>query len=58
MTGGEDYLLRPVEAGMCSMVDLKSGAVDLFDIAMLNDYLDIKAENKNRIEEWRQKNER
>jgi hypothetical protein len=58
LPGGEDYLLRPVEAGMCSIAELKSGVVDLFDIALMNDYLDVKAENERRIEKWSRDNER
>ncbi|MBC3228298.1 DUF6889 family protein [Serratia fonticola] len=57
LPGGEDYLLRPVDAGMCSIAELKSGAVDLFDIALMNDYLDVKAENERRIEKWSRDNE-
>ncbi|MFQ0831046.1 NTP pyrophosphohydrolase [Serratia fonticola] len=42
---------------MCSIAELKSGAVDLFDIALMNDYLDVKAENERRIEKWSRDNE-
>ncbi|HBE9078571.1 NTP pyrophosphohydrolase [Serratia fonticola] len=49
--------MRPVDAGMCSMAELKSGCVDLFDIALMNDYLDVKAENERRIEKWSRDNE-
>nr|WP_239504684.1 hypothetical protein [Serratia marcescens] len=38
--------------------DLKSGAVDLCDIAMMNDYLDVEEENQRRIEKWSRDNER
>ncbi|KEY56939.1 MULTISPECIES: hypothetical protein [unclassified Serratia] len=57
LPGGEDYLLRPVEAGMCSMAELKGGSLDLFDIALMNDYLDVKIANEHRIEKWRRDNE-
>ncbi|MFV8849589.1 DUF6889 family protein [Serratia fonticola] len=40
------------------MKDLKSGAIDLNDIALMNDYLDVEAENERRIEKWRHDNER
>ncbi|WP_231566327.1 MULTISPECIES: hypothetical protein [unclassified Serratia (in: enterobacteria)] len=43
---------------MCSIAELKSGVVDLFDIALMNDYLDVKAENERRIEKWSRDNER
>ncbi|PVZ79535.1 NTP pyrophosphohydrolase [Serratia sp. S1B] len=49
--------MRPVEAGMCSMAELKGGSLDLFDIALMNDYLDVKIANEHRIEKWRRDNE-
>lgn len=41
-----------------SYTALKDGSVDLADIARMNDWLDLKADNNNRIERWRQDNER
>ena len=41
LPGGEDYILRPAEIFGLSWLDLKSGAVDLYDIALMNDYLEI-----------------
>ncbi|MCT4701523.1 hypothetical protein MUA02_05810 [Enterobacteriaceae bacterium H20N1] len=38
--------------------DLKNGAVDLYDIALMNDYLEMQADNKARIARWREENER
>lgn len=35
---------------------LKDGSVDLADIARLNDWLDVKADNAARIERWREAN--
>ncbi|WP_225365552.1 DUF6889 family protein [Serratia rubidaea] len=49
--------MRPVDAGMCSMADLKGGVIDLYDVALMNDYLDMKADNDARIAKWRQDNE-
>ncbi len=40
------------------MGEIKSGAIDLCDIAMLNDYLDLVEDNNARITRWRQANER
>ncbi|WP_413726824.1 DUF6889 family protein [Sodalis sp. RH16] len=40
------------------MGEIKSGAIDLCDIAMLNDYLDLVDDNNARIARWRQANER
>ncbi|QIP56828.1 DUF6889 family protein [Hafnia alvei] len=57
MATGEDYLLRPVEAGLISYPELKDGSVDLADIALMNDYLDMKADNQYRIEKWRADND-
>ncbi len=38
---------------MTTMGEVKSGAVDLFDIALMNDYLDMKEDNNTRVERWR-----
>ncbi|WP_147199261.1 NTP pyrophosphohydrolase [Pantoea sp. MBD-2R] len=50
--------MRPVDAGFISYTALKDGSVDLADIARLNDWLDLKAENHYRIAQWKQANER
>ena len=49
--------MRPVDAGYISYSALKNGSVDLADIARMNDRLDLKADNENRIARWRQDNE-
>jgi hypothetical protein len=46
LPGGEDWLLRPVVRGLCRYESLKDGAVDLADIALMNDALDVVAENE------------
>nr|WP_282748930.1 hypothetical protein [Hafnia paralvei] len=43
---------------MCTMAEIKTGHIDLYDIALMNDYIDMKADNNARIERWRQDNER
>jgi len=43
---GEDWLLRPVVRGMCRYESLKDGSLDLSDIALMNDALDVVAENQ------------
>lgn len=48
---GEAWLLRPVERGLCRYESLKDGVLDLRDIAIMNDYLDVLAENQHRIRE-------
>ncbi|NMP26845.1 lytic transglycosylase [Rahnella sp. SAP-1] len=50
--------MRPAKAFHLDMKDLKSGAIDLYDIALMNDYLDMEAENEAKIERWRAENER
>jgi len=57
MPNGEDYLMYPVDAGYISYSALKDGSVDLADIALMNDYLYLKADNQARIEKWRANNE-
>jgi hypothetical protein len=51
MASGLDWLMRPVLAGMCSYESLKNCMVDLADIAIMNDSLDVQAENERRIME-------
>lgn len=55
---GEDFLMRPVDAGHIPYTALKDGSVDLADIARMNDYLDMKADNEYRIATWRKDHER
>jgi len=54
LPGGEEFILRPAEAFRIAWSDLKSGAVDLCDIALMNDWLDLKADNQARLERWRE----
>ena len=48
MPEGEEWLLRPVERGMCRYESLLDGTLTLLDLARMNDYLDVLAENENR----------
>jgi len=48
---GENFLLRPVLAGMCHYESLINGTLDLADIAKMNDALDVRDENQER---WQQ----
>ncbi len=48
MADGEDWLLRPVVRGMCRFESLKTGEIDLVDIAMMNEALDVIAENQRK----------
>ncbi len=45
LPNGEDWLLRPVAKGMCRFESLKDGSVDLADVALMNELLDVMAEN-------------
>lgn len=49
--------MRPVDAGYISYTALKDGSVDLADIARMNDWLDLKADNNARIRRWEQENQ-
>ena len=49
--------MRPVDAGYITYTALKDGSVDLADIARMNDWLDIKADNNARIRRWEKDNQ-
>lgn len=44
--------MRPVLRGMVQYTDLLSGAVDLADLALINDALDVNDENAVRIQDF------
>ncbi|MCA8120433.1 hypothetical protein LGN07_17060 [Burkholderia cepacia] len=46
LPGGEDWLLAPVHAQMCRFESLKDGTLDLADVALMNDYLVVRADNE------------
>lgn len=50
--------MRPVDAGLLPYSALKDGSVDLADIARMNDWLDLKADNERRIAKWKEEHER
>jgi hypothetical protein len=37
--------MRPVLEGLCSFESLKDGTLDISDIALMNDALDVRADN-------------
>ncbi|SIP73322.1 DUF6889 family protein [Xenorhabdus innexi] len=45
--------MRPVRYGMCQAESLENGKVDLAFIALMNEYLDVEAENEALIARWR-----
>jgi hypothetical protein len=46
MASGEDWLMRPVLAHLISYSDLLDAKVDLYDIARMNEALDVQMENE------------
>lgn len=48
MIGGEDILLRPVLRGLLRYESLLDASVDLQDVMILNEALDVEAENQHR----------
>jgi hypothetical protein len=52
----EDYVMRPVIAGMCKYESLIDGTLDLADIARMNDALDVQNENEYRARKAFEKN--
>ena len=58
-TGGENYnpvrlpndldwIFRPVDRGYCKYESLIDGTLDLYDIALMNDAIDVRDENEIR----------
>ncbi|WP_196250173.1 DUF6889 family protein [Chromobacterium violaceum] len=47
--------MRPVLNGMCKYESLKDGSLDLADIALMNDALDVRADNEQRLSEYRER---
>jgi len=49
MGAKEDWLMRPVLEGLCRYESLIDGTLDLFDVARMNDALDVRSENERRM---------
>ena len=47
--------MRPCVKGMCKFESLKNGKLDLADIALMNDALDVVADNEYLVEEARER---
>lgn len=47
--------MRPVIRGMCKFESLKDGTLDLADIALMNDALDVHADNQHLLNEARER---
>lgn len=41
--------MRPITAGMCRFESIKDGTLGLADFALMNDALDVQAENTRRL---------
>jgi len=44
-------VLRPVLRGMCRYESLVDGSIGLADVALMNDALDVQADNERRMHE-------
>jgi hypothetical protein len=49
LASGEDFLWRPLMAGLCHYESVVDGTLDLADIALMNELLDVQAENNRRL---------
>ncbi len=43
--------MRPVIKGMCSYTDIVNGTLTIYDVALMNQALDVQAENELRAQE-------
>ena len=50
MEGQEDWLMRPVLRGLCRYESLRDGSLGLEDIALMNEAIEVEAENAYRLE--------
>ncbi len=50
MGNGEDWLWRPVLAGLCQAESILNSTLDLGDVALLNELLDIREYNQSLTE--------
>ena len=51
MHDSEDWLMRPVLAGMCRYESLIDGRINLVDVARMNEALTVQNENERRAQE-------
>jgi hypothetical protein len=51
MSEEEDWVMRPVVNGLCKYESLIDGTLDLYDVARMNEALDVQGENEARINE-------
>ena len=48
LPNGENWLMRPILAGLCKYESLKDCSLDLEDFQKMNNALDVKEENEQR----------
>jgi hypothetical protein len=51
MIDEEDWVMRPVIEGLCQYESLIDGTLGLFDLARMNEALDVQNENEARAHE-------
>ena len=49
MDGGEDWMFRPIRAGLLPYLALSDAAYDLGDFVTANEALDVEHENQSRL---------
>jgi uncharacterized protein DUF6889 len=50
MAEDEDWVFRPMDAGFCTYAELVHGTtLDLADVARMNDAIDVREENSQRL---------
>lgn len=49
MWGGEDWMMRPVLRNLCKYESLVTPGLGLVDFLIMNEALDVEAENRNRL---------
>ncbi len=54
MADDEDWVMRPVLEGLCRYESLLDCTLDLADIARLNDALDVRYDNEERMRKIRE----
>lgn len=50
MIGDEDWLMRPVLRQLCTLRELQDGTYSLEDVMLMNEALDVEAENRFRLD--------
>lgn len=56
MNDDEDWVMRPVMKSLCKYESLIDGTLSLFDIARMNEAIDVENENLRRAEEAAERN--